>query len=84
MKPTSRTGLGVALVAAWLASACGSGGTYDDGDGVGGNDNGIPTATVDEFSTWVASRDADDTAEPLDVSRTQPPTSESAEPLPLG
>jgi hypothetical protein len=81
MKPTSRTGLGVALVVALLASACGSGGNYDDG---GANDDGIPTATVDEFSTWVASRDADDTAEPLDVSRTQPPTSESAEPLPLG
>lgn len=62
-----------ALLAAGLA-ACG--GKPDEG-------NTIPTATVGDFSQWVGSRPADESAEPLDVEGVLPPTSETAEPVEL-
>ncbi len=67
------------VVALALLSACSDGGGTDNGGG-----DGIPTATVDEFSAWAASRSSDDEAEPLNVDGLSPPTSDSVEPMPIG
>jgi hypothetical protein len=72
--------LPLVIVLAMLLSACGDSGGVDNG---GNNGGGIPTATVDEFSTWTATRLSDDQAEPLDVDGLSPPTSDTTEPLVL-
>jgi hypothetical protein len=68
------------LIALALLSACGDGGGIDNGGNSGG---GIPTATVDEFSAWVASRAPDDASEPLVVDGLSPPVSDTTEPMVL-
>jgi hypothetical protein len=68
------------VMALALLSACGDGSGIDNG---GNNDGAIPTATVDEFSKWAATRSPDDGAEPLVVDGLSPPTSDTVEPIVL-
>jgi hypothetical protein len=75
----------VALLLTALLAACGgSSGSDTMPPPVAGNE--VPAsayASTDAFASYVASLAPSDTAEPLDVSKVVPPTSETEEPKPL-
>lgn len=79
-----------ALALAALLAGCGGGGEGDAGAGAGGGGDPVAGAgevpasalvSVRAFADFTGMQKADERAEPLDVERAVPPTSETDEPV---
>ena len=83
---TAETALSMLFAAALLAACGGGGGSGDGNSADSAQPETVPadaTASPEAFTQYLAARTDDEQREPIVVSELVPPTSETAEPLPV-